>query len=435
MEEKELLRKTLDEGEQDPDDTCCLDGKSIATSTTSPKTQSPPSPPPQTTSITPDVSCSKTNFQSSLTSFETNLEDTTVTSTDSPVSSNHDSNGKTFDVRQSDSDRVRGALCRVFGQNYPENDSSVVNSSLVTSSSPSSSSRVSPKRMAKSDSFCDCYALGQEKECMCGEEDSFFDWVWDEDSKSSACLLKQDHREVLFHMDYSCGTAAVRGTTPLKDNQHYWEVKMTSTVYGTDMMVGVGTQSIDLDKYRHAFCSLLGRDEDSWGLSYTGVTHHKAQKELYTSKFGQGDIIGVHLDMWHGTMSFYKNRRPLGIAYKGLQGKNLYPVVSSTAARSGMKVVRSQSFPTSLQFMCCQILRTHIPSHMNVLEVVDLPPGLRTFLHDKVGWLLQACRISVKDVVTAGSKRQCQSSFGYYEDDDRRKRRCLWPVSSLSEPS
>ena len=77
-------------------------------------------------------------------------------------------------------------------------------------------------------------------------------------------------------------------------------------------MVGVSTMNIDLNKYRHAFCSLLGRDEDSWGLSYTGVTHHKAQKEMYTSKFGQGDIIGVHLDMWLGTMSYYKNRRPLG---------------------------------------------------------------------------------------------------------------------------
>lgn len=72
--------------------------------------------------------------------------------------------------------------------------------------------------------FCDFYSL------------SDFDWVWDEDSKSSACHLKQDHREVMFHMDYSCGTAAVRGTVPMKENQHYWEVKMTSTVYGTDMV-------------------------------------------------------------------------------------------------------------------------------------------------------------------------------------------------------
>lgn len=338
--------------------------------------------------------------------------------------------------------RVQGVLRRILGQNYSDMDpnfhNSVVNSSLSTTSSPSSSSslscssQISQKRLPKSDSFCDCYVLGKEKSCQCGEEDSYFDWVWDEDSKSSACHLKQDHREVMFHMDYSCGTAAVRGTVPMKENQHYWEVKMTSTVYGTDMMVGVSTMNIDLNKYRHAFCSLLGRDEDSWGLSYTGVTHHKAQKELYTSKFGQGDIIGVHLDMWLGTMSYYKNRRPLGIAYRGLQGKSLYPVVSSTAARSGMKVVKCRSFPTSLQFACCQALRRYIPPHLDVLEVVDLPPGLRSFLQNKVSWLLQSCVFPTqKNLVNTGKKRSCSEPSGCYEDDDRCKRRCLWEVCPL----
>lgn len=37
-------------------------------------------------------------------------------------------------------------------------------------------------------------------------------------------------------------------------------------------MVGIGTCDVNLDKYRHTFCSLLGKDADSWGLSYTGRT-------------------------------------------------------------------------------------------------------------------------------------------------------------------
>lgn len=40
---------------------------------------------------------------------------------------------------------------------------------------------------------------------------------------------------------------------------------------GSSQMVGIGTSDVDLDKYHHTFCSLLGRDEDSWGLSYTGA--------------------------------------------------------------------------------------------------------------------------------------------------------------------
>lgn len=64
-----------------------------------------------------------------------------------------------------------------------------------------------------------------------------FEWVWDNNSKSSASFLKHDQREVVFHVDYSCGTAAVRGGQIMGEDQYYWEVKMTTPVYGTDMVI------------------------------------------------------------------------------------------------------------------------------------------------------------------------------------------------------
>lgn len=83
-------------------------------------------------------------------------------------------------------------------------------------------------------------------------------------------------------------------------------------------MIGVCTGDLDLDHCRHVFCSMIGLDSNSWGISYTGQIQHKQLKESYSSKFGQGAIIGVHLDMWHGTLSFYKNRKPLGVLSKVL---------------------------------------------------------------------------------------------------------------------
>ena len=56
-----------------------------------------------------------------------------------------------------------------------------------------------------------------------------------------------------------------------------------------------------------------------------------------------------------------------------------------------MKVICNSAFPTSLQFMCCQMLRKCIPQHLDVLKVVSLPPGLRDFLENNVRWLLQPC--------------------------------------------
>lgn len=66
------------------------------------------------------------------------------------------------------------------------------------------------------------------------------EWRWDTNIYPSTSLKHED-REVLFHPDYSCGTAAARGERQLANSgEHFWEVKMTSAVYGTDM-VGLST--------------------------------------------------------------------------------------------------------------------------------------------------------------------------------------------------
>lgn len=68
------------------------------------------------------------------------------------------------------------------------------------------------------------------------------EWRWDSNVYPSTSL-KHEGREVLFHPDYSCGTAAARGENILQNGgEHFWEVKMTSAVYGTDM---VGFPTLD----------------------------------------------------------------------------------------------------------------------------------------------------------------------------------------------
>ncbi|CAL1546151.1 unnamed protein product [Lymnaea stagnalis] len=242
----------------------------------------------------------------------------------------------------------------------------------------------------RTETFCKCAKYGRERDCRCGEEENYFDWVWDPNVKhrGQATSLQEQGHQVIFHKDYSCGTSAVRGQQPMEKDQYFWEIKMTTPVYGTDMMVGVGTENVDLNKFHNIFCSMLGYDMDSWGISYDGRIQHGGRKQEYCSRFGQGAIIGVHLDMWHGTLAFFKNRQCLGVAFKNLRGRTLYPMACSTAARSGMKVISSRSFPTSLQFLCCQRLRKFVPSHLSVLDALAMPPGLRAFLANNMTWLL-----------------------------------------------
>ncbi|XP_039879419.1 SPRY domain-containing SOCS box protein 3-like isoform X3 [Simochromis diagramma] len=252
--------------------------------------------------------------------------------------------------------------------------------------------------------------LGVISDCLYGEEDKGFDWVWDDHCKSSGAFLSCDNRKVSFHSDYSCGTAAIRGNKELADGQHYWEIKMTSPVYGTDMMVGVGTSEVNLEKFKYNFGSLLGHDEDSWGLSYTGLFQHKGDKIKFSSRFGQGSIIGVHLDTWHGTLTFYKNRHCIGVAATRLHNKKLYPMVCSTAAKSSMKVMQACYTPTSLQYLCCARLRQMLPCCPDLFNALDLPPGLRVLLHIQLGLGLQPQQ-QPRTLRGAGGFRQDEPAF------------------------
>lgn len=62
------------------------------------------------------------------------------------------------------------------------------------------------------------------------------EWTWDSNHRASATDLSFNDRQVVFHKDFSSGTAAVRGTQSMNNDQYFWEIKMTSAVYGTDMV-------------------------------------------------------------------------------------------------------------------------------------------------------------------------------------------------------
>lgn len=67
-----------------------------------------------------------------------------------------------------------------------------------------------------------------------------FAWVWslrEEGGQVGSVVLGERQRQITFNPEYSTGTATVRGQHPLSPgNHHYWELKMTSAVYGTDIV-------------------------------------------------------------------------------------------------------------------------------------------------------------------------------------------------------
>lgn len=258
-------------------------------------------------------------------------------------------------------------------------------------------------------SFCDCWSYQNTKQrtcsCVCGEEDSRDrEWQWEQNDYPTTKLV--DETTVIFHPIYSQGTSVVsipgessvsrlfiltflqvRGNTPLAPGRHhFWEIKMTSTVCGTDLMVGVGTAQVDLMANKYRFVSALGLDSRSWGYSYRGVAQHDNVSRLFGQKFGAGSIVSCHLDLFRGTLEFYLNRLPLGIAFRNLAvdgSCEYYPMVSSTAAKSSVKLLNSSSFPECLQYQS-MVAISRYPSVLN--KLLRLPQGFR--YKDKL-WYLQ----------------------------------------------
>lgn len=212
-----------------------------------------------------------------------------------------------------------------------------------------------------------------------------YEWTWDEKhSTSSKIKLMDNDSLVTFNPVYSSGTAVVKGKKPLeRGRHHFWEILIKSQIYGTNVMIGVGTENVQLN-LDLCYCSLLGQDQESWGFSYKGYIKHDGKKYNYGTTFDENNLIGVHLDTWSGTLQFFLNRKPLGIAFTKLNNIMLYPLISCTMAQCTMKLTCSCSIPVTLQTACLALLT---PLQRTYLSKTF--PGLRYFSESIFAEILQ----------------------------------------------
>ena len=173
----------------------------------------------------------------------------------------------------------------------------------------------------------------------------------------------------------------MRGNKGFTHGKHYWEVKLSS-VFGTSVMVGVCTKKAVLETGNYEFVDLLGRDEESWGLSYKGKVWHGGQSSKYCEPFYDSTVIGILLDMDEGTLSFYKNGESLGVAFCGIHEKatELFPTASSTATLTEIELQHCSCRYETLQDQCLMTIRKHV-SDSNIDSLI-LPPTLQRSLKE-----------------------------------------------------
>ena len=131
-------------------------------------------------------------------------------------------------------------------------------------------------------------------------------------------ILKNNNLVASYNGDDTWST--VLGSHSYVTGQVNWEIKVTqsSTAY---LFVGVARSEVDL----HTF---LGGCPNGWGfIGEQALYHNRENVKGYGETFSPGDIIGVCLDFYLGTLSFSKNGKNLGLAFDKIYGE-LYPAVA-----------------------------------------------------------------------------------------------------------
>lgn len=203
-------------------------------------------------------------------------------------------------------------------------------------------------------------------------------WYWDTKSKSECVSLTSNNANAYFFDNpytISRGTAGVRGNKPIESGVHYFEVLIKEPLYGTAIMIGVGTEDTKLHYDNFDYINLVGKDKNSWGICHKGTLWHDGVSKKYCEPFFEKDsLIGVFLNLHNKTMHFFLNGYYLGLAFSNINpdNKKLYPMVSSTATDIEIEIVNSYKIMYSLQDLCCQAIINH-----NKMDYEKLPLARR----------------------------------------------------------
>ncbi|KAJ6221821.1 hypothetical protein RDWZM_000366 [Blomia tropicalis] len=149
---------------------------------------------------------------------------------------------------------------------------------------------------------------------------------------------------------------------------HVWIIQWPVECRGTHAVVGVATESMQ-NLHTSGYCSLVGSDTESWGWDIVrSRCFHNKKEATYPmwlgphDKFTIPDEFSVVLDMDEGTLGFIVNGYYLGIAFTGLKGKKLYPVISTVWGNVEIGIrytAYMQPGPLLLRESCRKIIRSH----------------------------------------------------------------------------
>lgn len=161
--------------------------------------------------------------------------------------------------------------------------------------------------------------------------------AWNPEDRSLNVFVKDDDRLTFHRHPVAQSTDGIRGKVGHARGLHAWQIHWPVRQRGTHAVVGVATARAPLHSV--GYTALVGSDAESWGwdlgrsrLYHDGKNRPGVAYPAFLEPeeaFALPDSLLVVLDMDEGTLSFVVDGQYLGVAFRGLKGKKLYPVVSA----------------------------------------------------------------------------------------------------------
>lgn len=159
---------------------------------------------------------------------------------------------------------------------------------------------------------------------------------WNPDDRSLNVFVKEEDPLTLHRHPVAQSTDCIRGKVGYSRGLHVWQIQWSARQRGTHACVGVATRDAPL--HCNGYSCLVGANSESWGwdLGRNKLCHNikNSPPVPYPRQIPSDEIaivpdtLEVILDCEQGTLAFQVDGEYLGVAFSGLKGRKLYPIVS-----------------------------------------------------------------------------------------------------------
>ena len=217
---------------------------------------------------------------------------------------------------------------------------------------------------------------------------------WNPDDRSLNIFVKESDPFTLHRHPVAQSTDCIRTKFGYTKGIHLFELNWNSRQRGTHAIIGVAMDKSPL--HCVGYQSLIGSNPESWGwdLGRNRACHNtKATNQpppVYPrmlkpdESFVVPDNFFMCLDMDEGTLSFMADGQFLGVAFRGLRGKKVHPIVSAVWGHCEitMKYVNGlDPNPLPLTDLCRRTIRQTVgKQRINDINKLPLPNALKNFL-------------------------------------------------------